>query len=308
MVDPPAAPLPHIDRALVYFARLGARRPLRVLLCTLLVIALSAFTASHLEFREDFIDLLPSESVGARLLRGAMRAWAAAARRCSWWSTRPTPRPTGASSTRSSRSLRALPPTLVRTVEHGPEEIRRFFWQRRWLYAEVGDLEEISCELQRARRRAQPGYVDLDDEPCSALRSDHGRPAAQASTTAASEPAEPEPANVSAAARPFHHFRAQLHQRTREVDQYPTGYFRNPEGTLFAIVLRSPASGTGDRIGDQLMTRVSRIIRDVHPERFHPRAQVGLGGDIPNSIAERDALKAGGHQVLRPRGGAHPRR
>nr|MBK7064281.1 MMPL family transporter [Deltaproteobacteria bacterium] len=55
--------------------------------------------------------------------------------------------------------------------------------------------------------------------------------------------------------------------------------------------MRSPASGTGDRTGDQLMTRVTGIIRDVHPERFHPRAQVGLGGDIPNAIAERDALK-----------------
>ncbi len=55
--------------------------------------------------------------------------------------------------------------------------------------------------------------------------------------------------------------------------------------------MRSPASGTGDRTGDQLMTRVTGIIRDVHPERFHPRAQVGLGGDIPNAIAEREALK-----------------
>ena len=291
MVEPPAAPLPHIDRLLVYFARLGARRPLRVLLCTFVVIALSAFTASHLEFREDFIELLPSESVGARLLRRAMARMGGGSATMFVVVDSPDPEANRRLVDALEPQLRALPPTLVRTVEHGPEEIRRFFWQRRWLYAEVGDLEEISCELQRARRRAQPGYVDLDDEPCSELRSDHGRPAAQASTTAASEPAAPEPANVSDAARPFHHFRAQLHQRTREVDQYPTGYFRNPEGTLYAIVLRSPASGTGDRIGDQLMTRVSRIIRDVHPERFHPRAQVGLGGDIPNSIAERDALK-----------------
>ncbi len=291
MVAPPATPLPHIDRALVFFARLGARRPLRVLFCTLLVLALSAFTASHLEFREDFIELLPSESVGARLLRRAMARMGGGSATMFVVIDSPDAEANRRLVDALEVQLRMLPPTLVRTVEHGPEEIRRFFWQRRWLYAEVGDLEEISCELQRTRRRAQPGFVDLDDEPCSELRSDHGRAPEAPSTTAAATPPEPEPVNVSAAARPFHHFRAQLRTRTREVDQYPTGYFRNPAGTLYAIVLRSPATGTGDRIGDRLMTRVTRIIHDVHPERFHPRAMVGLGGDIPCAIAERDALK-----------------
>ncbi|MDB4931929.1 MAG: exporters of the superfamily [Myxococcaceae bacterium] len=291
MAAPPPKPLAHIDRALVFFARLGARRPYRVLLGTLLVLLLSFGAASRLEFREDFIELLPSESVGARLLRHAMARMGGGSATMFVVVDSPDAEANRRLVDALEVQLRALPPTLVRTVEHGPEEIRRFFWQRRWLYAEVGDLEEISCELQRTRRRAQPGYVDLDDEPCSALRSDHDRPAAAPSTTAAAAPAEPEPAHVSEAARPFHHFRAQLRTRTREVDQYPTGYFRNPEGTLYAIVLRSPATGTGDSTGDQLMTRVNRIVRDVHPERFHPRAQVGLGGDIPSAVAERDALK-----------------
>lgn len=289
MVEPPPAPLSAIDRVLVFFARLGARRPLRVLFAALVVLGLSALAASRLEFREDFIELLPSESVGARLLRRAMARMGGGSATMFVVVDSPDPEANRRLVDALEERLRALPPSLVRTVEHGPEEIRRFFWQRRWLYAEVGDLEEVACELQRARRRAQPGFVDLDDEPCSELRSDHGR---RRDSTATPAPApEPEPANVSAAARPFHHFRAQLRARTREVDQYPTGYFRNPEGTLYAIVLRSPASGTGDRTGDQLMQRATRILRDVHPERFHPRAQVGLGGDIPNAIAERDALK-----------------
>jgi len=292
MVDPPAPSLSHIDRAVAWFARLGARRPLRVLLCTLLVIAFSVATASRLEFRQDFIELLPSESVGARLLRRAMARMGGGSATMFVVVQSPDAEANKRIVDALEPQLRALPPTLVRTIEHGPEEIRRFFWERRWLYADVGDLEEISCELQRARRRAQPGFIDLDDEPCSELRSDRDRaPAEPTTTTAAPAPAEPEPASVSDAARPFHRFRAQLRQRTREVDQYPTGYFRSPDGTLYAIVLRSPASGTGDRTGDQLMTRVQAIIRDAHPERFHPSAQVGLGGDIPNAIAEREALK-----------------
>lgn len=291
MPDPAPAKLAHIDRALVFFARLGARRPLRVLFVTFLVLALSALAASRLEFREDFIELLPSESVGARLLRRAMARMGGGSATMFVVVESPDPEANRRIVDALEPQLRALPSSLVRTVEHGPEEIRRFFWQRRWLYAEVGDLEEISCELQRARRRAQPGFVDLDDEPCSELRSDRGRERPAPTTTANDPPPEPEPANASASARPFYRFRAQLHARTREVDQYPTGYFRNPEGTLYAIVLRSPATGTGDSTGDRLMTRVTRIVGDLHPERFHPRAQVGLGGDIPSAVAERDALK-----------------
>jgi predicted exporter len=289
MADSPPARLAHIDRLLVYFARLGVRRPFAVVAATLLVVALSALTASRLEFREDFIELLPSESVGAKLLRRAMARMGGGSATMFVVVDSPDPEANRRLVDALETRLRALPSSLVRTVEHGPEEIRRFFWQRRWLYAEVGDLEEVACELQRSRARSQPGFVDLDDEPCSARRSDRGQRAANDAPTTHANDAPP--ANVSEAARPFYRFRAQLRARAREVDQYPTGYFRNPEGTLYAIVLRSPASGTGDRTGDQLMARATEIIRDVHPERFHPRAVVGLGGDIPNAIAEREALK-----------------
>lgn len=289
MADSPPARLAHIDRLLVYFARLGVRRPFAVVAATLLVVALSALTASRLEFREDFIELLPSESVGAKLLRRAMARMGGGSATMFVVVDSPDPEANRRIVDALETRLRALPSSLVRTVEHGPEEIRRFFWQRRWLYAEVGDLEEVACELQRARARSQPGFIDLDDEPCSARRSDRGQ--RTATDTPAPNTNDAPPANVSEAARPFYRFRAQLRARAREVDQYPTGYFRNPEGTLYAIVLRSPASGTGDRTGDQLMARATEIIRDVHPERFHPRAVVGLGGDIPNAIAEREALK-----------------
>ena len=43
-------------------------------------------------------------------------------------------------------------PVKVIGVWDGPEEARRFFQERRWLFADVGDLEEVECELARARR------------------------------------------------------------------------------------------------------------------------------------------------------------
>lgn len=271
-----------IDRVLVRLARLGVRRAWTVLVATLVVLGLAAGAASRLEFREDFLELLPSESVGARLLRAAMRRMGGGSATLFVVVESPDPEANRRLVDALEPRLRALPPALVRTVEHGPEEARRFFWQRRWLYAEEADLAEVACELARARRRAVPGFVDLDDEPCRP-----SRPAGVAQPA----PSPPEPEGTTEAARPFQRFREVLAARTRDIDRYPTGYFRTPEGTLYALVLRSPATGTGDATGDRLLARVNAIVRDVHPERFHPSARVGLGGDIPNAIAEREALK-----------------
>ena len=284
MREAPDPPPFIVDRALVRLARLGVRRAWTVLLGTLVVLALALGAASRLEFREDFLELLPSESVGARLLRAAMRRMGGGSATLFVVVESPDPEANRRVVDALEPRLRALPPSLVRTVEHGPEEARRFFWQRRWLYAEEADLAEVACELARARRRAVPGFVDLDDEPC--------RPPG-ATATAPSPPttAPPEPAGTSEAARPFQRFREILAARTRDIDRYPTGYFRNPEGTLYALVLRSPATGTGDATGDRLLARVNDIVREARPESFHPAARVGLGGDIPNAIAEREALK-----------------
>ena len=53
-------------------------RAIDALIAALGELALSALTASRLEFRQDFIELLPSERVGARLLRRAgVTGWVA---------------------------------------------------------------------------------------------------------------------------------------------------------------------------------------------------------------------------------------
>ncbi|MBL8602508.1 MAG: MMPL family transporter [Myxococcales bacterium] len=275
---------PWIDRFLASLARLGHRRPWHVLAVSLVVLGLSWGATSRLDIRGDFLELLPSESEGAKLFRRSMARMGGASSSMFVVVSSPDARANQAIVNALEPQLRALPPRLVRTVEHGPEEIRRFYTQQRWLFAEVGDLEEVACELDRAHRRAQPGFVDLDDEPCSAQRSD--RRAGQGSVA-------PSAASTGAAAAPtspFVAFRDRMDARVREVDQFPTGYFRNDDGSLYAIVMRSPGTATGDASGDELMRRVREIVAATNPTRFHPQAQVGYGGDIPNAAAERDAL------------------
>ncbi len=274
-----------IDRALATVARIAHRQPLKVLAVTLCVLASSWFAASRLQVRGDFLDLLPERSEGARLFRHAMARMGGGSATLFVVVRSPDADANRRLVDALEPGLRALPRTLIRTVEHGPEEARRFYMARRWLFAEVGDLEEVECELSRARRRAQPGFVDLDDEPCSEHRSD------RAAQPAAQPPAQPAPTpGVSENARPFERFRAQLSSRMREADRYPTGYFRTDDGGVYLLVIRASGAGFGDRAGDELVARVNAIVARANPRRFHPRAEVGLGGDIANAIAERDSL------------------
>ncbi len=279
-----ARPTPWIDRALARTARSAHARPWAVIVGALAVIAASWFAASRLEVHGDFLDLLPERSEGARLFRQAMARMGGGSATLFVVVRSPDPEANKRIVDAIEPGLRALPRSLVRTVEHGPEEARRFYLQRKWLFADVGDLEEVECELSRARRRAQPGFVDLDDEPCSAQRSDRAERPSASPAPAASAP------QVSESARPFERFRAQLASRSRELDRYPTGYFRTADGGIYLLVIRASGAGFGDRAGDELIARVNAVIARANPRSINPRAEVGLGGDIPNAAAERDSL------------------
>ncbi|MEZ4405456.1 MAG: MMPL family transporter [Polyangiales bacterium] len=284
--DSPAAPATRVDRAVAALAAFGARNPVRVLLATFALLALSLLAASRLDFREDFIELLPSQSEGARLLRRALARLGGGSATLFVVVDSPDAEANRRFIDAVEPPLRALPRSLVRTVEHGPEEIRRFYMQRRWLFAGVGDLEEAECELRRARESAVPGFEPLDDEPCSAARSDRAEVEARRSAPGAT-PEPPPPPNETALAK----FRRRVEAQLRDADQFPTGYFRSDDGRLYAIVIRAPSTGTGDATSDRLLRAVRGIVDRANPRTFHPAMQVGFGGDIPNAAAERDALK-----------------
>ncbi len=283
-----------IDRVLARITLFSSRHAHAVLAASAVFLALTWGYASRLEIRGDFLDLLPTQSEGARLFRATLDRMGGGSSTLLVMVRSPDRDANRRLVDAIEPQLRALPPRLVRTVEHGPEETRRFFHDHRWLYASVGDLEEVSCELSRSRRRMQPGFVDLDDDSCASRRSDYGIPDPDAEDPAPSSATETPAATPSTeppSALPFARFRAQIARRVRDVDRFPTGYFCDAPGTLYAVVIRSPGTGTGDRSGDDLMDRVRSIVNSVHPTRFHPRMVIGYAGDIPNAIAEREAIK-----------------
>ncbi len=277
----PPAPAPgRIDRWLLGVTRFAFANPWRVLGSALLLLALCWGYASRLEVRGDFLELIPTESESARLFRATLHRMGGAGATLSLVVRSPDAAANQRLVDALVPRLRALPSSMVQRVEFGPGEARQFFMDRRWLYADVADLEEVECELARARRRHVPGFVDLDDEPCT------HRPAEPPAPGATPDPPEP-PVHSDL---PFETFRRRLRGRMRDADQFPTGYFRTPDGHLFDIVMRTPGTGTGDAAGDVLVRRVEALVAEVNPRSFHPQAEVGLAGDIPSAIAERDAI------------------
>jgi hypothetical protein len=258
-----------LDSWLVRLTRFSARRSGSVVALALLLIAVCASYASRLELRGDFVELLPTDSPIAQRFRASVERKG----RSSSTLIALVASKDAAQNQRFvqelERRLERLPPTLVGSIESGPQEIRDFYRRQRWLFADIADLVLIECELAHEREKRSPGYLGID-EPCS-------WPDAHRT---ASVPAKPAPA--------VERLERELNRRIAVLDRFPTGYYRNEDGTVYALLIRSPAAGMGEAQSDQLLDSVTgeaeRLARQI------PGIRLGFAGDIPNAVAERDAL------------------
>lgn len=162
--------------------------------------------------------------------------------------------------------------SVIRYVESGTKEVRRFFDENKWLYASVGELEKAdeAIELELALRG---GLIDdLDDGEAG------GASGGQAVGA-------PEKDGLS-----LDDTWAELQRRLKKIDEFPSGYFSTPDGRMVAIRIVSRSAGMGDRKAAQLLDDVTALVDRLEPARFHPDMQVGYAGDIPNAIAEQKSL------------------
>ncbi len=167
----------------------------------------------------------------------------------------------------------ACGPELVSFVEQGTKEVRKFFEENKWLYADLSDLEEADETLER-QIAIQSGMVDdLSDEGTKPKATEKG---------AAAEEKKP--------ALGMADFRARWKARAEKKDDFPTGYFETEDGRMVGIRIVSPTTGTGDQAGDILYDKVGKVIEELNPRSFHPEMRVGLAGDIPNAKEEKESI------------------
>jgi predicted RND superfamily exporter protein len=277
---PTASARSRVDLWLEAVTRFSARRPVTVLLTAAVLLAAAIFSAAGLRVSGNFVHLLPSESKTAKRFTTTLE------------------RKGGSGSTlivlvesksveSNQRFIDDLERDLsrhripgVESIEHGPGQARDFYLKWRWLFAEPQDLERLECELGQEVARRSPGYLGLE-ESCDDERTD----AKLGELKRVAEESAEEPGLSS-----LGKLRRKLEEEVDKVDRFKTNYYRTPEGDIFALVIKTHASGMGEFSTDELFHAVKARAEAMPMAKYDPSTSFGFGGDIPNAIAERDAL------------------
>jgi predicted RND superfamily exporter protein len=157
---------------------------------------------------------------------------------------------------------------LVAYVEGGTKDVHAFFEQRKWLYADLHDIDEAYDALD-AHIAIRSGMVsDLDG-----AASPSGGPSA-----------------TRAPALGLGRYEAAWKAREADLDPFPSGYFETDGGRMAGLRIVSRTTGMGDAGGDELLDALGRIVRETRAALHGPPVEVGFAGDIPNAVAEKDSV------------------
>ncbi len=169
----------------------------------------------------------------------------------------------------------ACGPDYIAYFESGTKEVRRFYEEHKWLYADLNDLEEADRKLE-TQIGIRSGMVDdfSDDAPAA---GDGGAPAPGGA-------AKEKDLGLD-------EYESRWEAKSKAHDDFPTGYFATPDGTQMGLRIVSSSRGLGDEGGDALMAQVRGLVDGMDAKHtISPALEVGYAGDIPNAIEEKDSL------------------
>jgi predicted RND superfamily exporter protein len=180
---------------------------------------------------------------------------------------------------------------LVAYVESGTKDVRSFFEDNKWLYADQNDLEEAyqTLDEQIAIRSGMVEDLSDDESPAPAPAAAVRRPGPLPSP-APTATATPPPKKEQKAALGLDGYRDRWKAKAREHDDFPSGYFETEDGTMVGLRIVSFTTGMGDAGGDTLLGRVQKLVQDLQPASYQPAMKVGFAGDIPNAAAEKESI------------------
>ena len=287
-----------IRRFVAWLVDIGGRYPFIVLGIALACMVGSWSYASKLELRSDFLELLPRDSPGfkafehqlgrvgggATLIVIAESPERAANEKfidelADVLEKERVDRKTCADACADDACKRKCGPELIAYIERGTKDVRQFFRDNRWLYADLEELEDADRTLdhQIAIRSGLVEDLEAADAPAATPASDAGAAASA-------------PSNEKKSALGIDELRTKWEAHANKFDDFPTGYFASPDGRMIGLRIVSTSSGTGDAGGDNLFERVKAHVAKIGPSAFHPQMQIGYAGDVPNAIAEKESL------------------
>jgi predicted RND superfamily exporter protein len=242
----------------------AGRRPYLVLVLALVTLGASLFYASHLELRSDPLELLPRDSPGFQAFEHQLGRIGGGATLIVIAQS-----PNRAANERFIDDLSAkveatCGPELVSYVESGTKQVRKFFRDNKWLYSDLSDLKDADDTLDHQIAIRSGLVSDLLDD---------AKPAAEKKPALGMDD-----------------YRERWQSRADKHDDFPTGYFATPDGTMVGLRIISPGTGMGDRGGDALLAKVRELVTALGVDHYDTGMKVGFAGDIPNAIAEKDSL------------------
>jgi predicted RND superfamily exporter protein len=154
---------------------------------------------------------------------------------------------------------------LVERVEHDDSEIRSFLKARRHLFVPLEDLkvaaEALDRYVQRAKLKANPLYIDLD---------------------------EPDPVAEAKAKQQLEDLQARRKEAEAQLDK-PSNV--SADGKIALVQVRTLFRSTDAGKGRQLLD----ALEDIRQEMFakYPDVRIGFAGGVVTAVAEHDAIFKG---------------
>lgn len=221
----------------------------------------SAYFASRLDLRSDFIELLPTDSPSVKSLDHLKERVASYATL-----TVAIESPDLGASQRFAddlvERLRTFPYDRIRFIDYNLNELTDFYKRNKWLYADLADLVDFRDRLRkRIEEETRASVVEwLDDEPApkTDLRIDE--------------------------------LKAKYEKKVEEQERYPDGYYVTPDRSLLAVFVRPPSTMNSHEEAVALVRDVRAEVEALGPSRYHPAMKVGFTGEVMTGIEEREAL------------------
>jgi predicted RND superfamily exporter protein len=241
-----------------------ARRSLAISVGALVLFVLGVVTASRLQLRSDFTELLPENDPEVARLKdlgdkiGAPSTLVVAVEG-------PAPSSNERFAEALVRNLQPLVGTELRAIDYRADASRPFFEHNKALYANLLDLQRLDDDVRKlvASKKnpmflpfADPDKGEEDDDPSTDLRKLRQKLEAQ-----------------------------------KPKDAFPSGYYESSDRHLLAIITWTASSGTGDSSGFRIRDDVQRIINQTLPASFG-EVKASITGDVATAIEEHDALKS----------------
>ena len=282
----------------------SGKNPYAIVAAAFMVMVASWFYASHLELKSDFLELLPRDSPGFQAFEHQLGRTGGGASLLVIAESKDraanekfvddlsgklneivdTRKKCIAAAGSAPGPAAACGPMLIAYLESGTKEVRKFFEDNRWLYADIEDLQSADQTLDHQIAIKSGLVTDLEGDDDK--KPTPPAPAASGATPAPGAPASPE----KKSALGMDEFRDRWKSKANKHDDFPTGYFTTPDGTQMGIRIVSTGTGMGDKGGDALLDKVTEIVVGMDPAKYQKDMQVGYAGDIPNAIAEKRSI------------------